>query len=94
MANAPRADEQVVIVMSNAFFPAVSYVEVGHTVRFVNTTTEAQTIVADDAAWSIGPLKQGEEAVLTVVEGISLGYKSATRNGVDGSFSFAPTPMN
>ena len=93
LASIGRADEQVIIVMSNTFFPDISYVEVGDTIRFVNSTTQDQTIISADAAWSVGPLAAGQEAVMTVVQGISTEFRSAALFTMDGSFSFAPTPM-
>lgn len=94
LANVSRAEEQVVIVMKNTFFPTVSYVDVGDTVRFVNTAPGVQTIMATDERWRIGPLNPGGEAVLTVVEGISQQFQSSTGTEVGGRFSFAPGPNN
>lgn len=94
LANVSRAEEQVVIVMNHTFFPAVSHVEVGDTVRFVNTTPDVQTIVATDDRWRIGPLNTGDEAVLSVVEGLSQKFQISANADVDGRLSFEPTPMN
>jgi len=94
LANVSRAEEQIVIVMNDTFFPTVSYVEVGDTVRFVNTASDTQTIVANDDRWSIGPLNTGDEAVLAVVEGMSQQFKIAANTEVDGRLSFEPTPMD
>lgn len=93
LAYAADAKEHIVIVMDNTFFPTVSYVEAGDTVRFVNTSKNLQTISSNDAGWIIGPLAQGQEAVLSVVENINLEFRNTGQTGALGALSFERTPL-
>ena len=76
-ATTAQAEEHIVVVTGFSYFPAISYVASGDTVRFVNESGEEQTVVGADVGWVVGPLQDQEEGTLTVTEETELRFFSA-----------------
>lgn len=58
-------NEHTVMILGATFFPQVTYVVPGDVLKFVNATETEQSIVAQDAIWSVGPIPaQGEQQIV------------------------------
>jgi plastocyanin len=93
LAQAAKSEEHVIIIMSDAFFPSVTYVETGDSVRFVNASNAAKMVVSSGTGWTIGPLTTGEEAVLPVKADTALEFATDAEPIMAGILSFEATPM-
>lgn len=82
-AAAAQAEEHSVVVTGFSYFPAVVYAQPGDTIRFVNESGEEQTVVGKDAGWTVGPLQDLEEGLLTVDQETELAFYSAYEEFVD-----------
>lgn len=87
-ALAQEYNEHIVIVTGFSYFPAITFAQPGDTVRFINQSGDAETVVGRDTGWVIGPLQDQEEADLVVNEETELAFFSAYKdctNGADSS---------
>ena len=100
-STAALAQQHDILVMPDAYFPAITHVDPGDTVLFVNTTETVQNIVAAGEAWTLGPIPVSGEMLLTITEGQETDYFNAgTLNaenatyGVSGFLSFEDPPID
>ena len=78
LAAAPvHAEEHTIVLTGFSYFPAITYLSAGDTVRFINESGEEQTVVGKDVGWVVGPLQDSEEGLLTVNEETELAFYSA-----------------
>ncbi|MEH6644700.1 hypothetical protein [Sulfitobacter sp.] len=70
-AGSSAAENYRVLMMGQAFFPDVSYVQDGDTLTFVNMSGISRTISADDGSWSTPELSDGAEATISVIRGMA-----------------------
>ena len=75
--SAAHADQHVVVLTGFSYFPAITYVDAGDTVIFVNESGETQTVVAKDSGWTVGPLDNEAEGALVVQEDTELLFFAA-----------------
>lgn len=109
MAAAPvLANEHVVMVYSDGFFPTTSYVQPGDTVRFINLSEVEESVFSlnmvptedpDDGdaeveVWAIGPIAIEDEVVVEVTVDAEGDYQLASSVEAVGALSFAPPPIN
>jgi plastocyanin len=88
-AGASAAEQYRIMMMDEAFFPEVTYLTEGDQVIFVNMSGETRNIAAADESWTVTDLGDGAEAAVTVTQGMSESYKTATAQGViEGQISF------
>ncbi len=78
------AEEHVVLFLGDAFFPEVSYVDPGDTVRFVNASTQALNIVSEGSEWSVGPIAVETDASINITGNMTLKFFDADSAGDDG----------
>ena len=67
----------MVVMTGFSYFPAVTYAVPGDTIRFINESGEAQTVVGKDSGWSLGPLQDQASDTLTVSEETELKFFAA-----------------
>ncbi|MFL4468405.1 hypothetical protein ACERZ8_00425 [Tateyamaria armeniaca] len=100
VATSAAATEHTILILPDAYFPQITYLDEGDSVRFVNMSGLEHNIVAADAGWEIGPIPDQGEAVLEVD---SVGEKSffnkdaVNEDGeyfVQGDMSFDSAPLN
>ena len=98
-ASLAAAEEHTILYLGDAFFPSVSYVKPGDTVRFVNSSSAAMSIVGQDGAWSIGPVAVDSSDVIQINAATALQFFDADAQdeegnlNVQGNLSFDPAPL-
>lgn len=100
IASAAAADEHTVLILPDAYFPQITYLDNGDSVRFINMSGGEHNIIAEGAAWEIGPIPDQGEAVLEVSDVVEKSFfnKDATAEDgtmlVQGEISFDTAPLN
>lgn len=99
-ASLAHAAEHQIMLVEHGFFPEVSYVSVGDTVTFVNTTEIGENVLARDFSWSIPTIPSGGSYQMTIQENMVLNFvydenyydpnSSFTKHG---RFSFDTAPL-
>ena len=82
-ATAASAEEHVILYLGQAFFPSVTEIKAGDTIRFVNSSEKATQIVGENNDWSVGPLEVDQEIVISVSAGMSETYFATDPEGSD-----------
>ncbi len=94
------SEEHTILMLPDAFFPEVTYVQPGDNVRFVNLQGGSSSIVGADEAWAVGPLGHEDEETLHVTGNMDAPFYSADQKDEDGNYSvqgmlsFEPAPLN
>lgn len=83
-AIAAQAEEHVVIILEESFFPRKTVVEQGDMVRFVNESGHPSTIRHKAGKWITRPISDGEELLVTITPGMSGAFYSEADNSVVG----------
>lgn len=82
---AASAETHTIMIMEDAFFPEISYIEDGDKIRFVNATGSDQIVVwgdwsdedtDDEDRWSIGPIAPDQYHQITVNTSIELEFRN------------------
>ena len=60
------AEEHTILFLGDAFFPEVSYIHPGDTIRFVNAAATELNVMGEGAAWTVGPIAINGEATVNV----------------------------
>jgi len=96
LSTSAAAEEQLIMITDDGFFPMKTYFDPGDTVRFINTTTSDREIHAKKALnrWTTGVLEPGEEYVLVVSTGMQLQFRENFSGSTVGDFSFDNAPLN
>lgn len=86
-ASAAAAEEYEILIMETAFFPEVTYVDVGDTVIFVNMSGESRMIKSENDEWFITAMAEGESATLAVTADTDTTFEAvqADVDSTDGS---------
>lgn len=82
-ATAATAEEHVILFLGQAFFPSVTHIDAGDTIRFVNSSGKATQIVGENSDWSVGPLAVKQELTIQAASGMSLTYFATDPEGTD-----------
>lgn len=82
-ASMAAAEEHVIIYLGQAFFPSVTHVQPGDTIRFVNSSEITTMIESETAVWSVGPLIAAEEGTATVESAMELVFFATEVTGAD-----------
>ena len=73
---AVSAETHTIMIMDDAFFPEISFIDDGDKIRFVNATTTNQIVVwgdwsdadsDDNDRWSIGPIERTSALLCTAL---------------------------
>ncbi|NRB01949.1 MAG: hypothetical protein HRU30_01665 [Rhodobacteraceae bacterium] len=97
---AAMAQEHLVLVLSDAYFPDITHVKAGDTVTFINASETTQNVVSESEAWSVGPIPvQGQLSMIITAGQETTFFNAATLDGdadegVSGYLSFEPAPTN
>ncbi len=73
-STAAVAAEHEVLMLGTGYFPEIIHVQPGDTVRFVNAASIAMAATAKDLSWTTGPVIVDGEAIIPVVEGMTMTY--------------------
>ena len=100
-ATAASAAEHEILILPDAYFPSVVYLDAGDTVTFTNLTGAEHNIVAKHGSWSMGPIADQASVSLVVEENTQTTFYDADNVSADdgsflveGHFSFADAPLN
>lgn len=93
------ATEHTVLILPDAYFPQITYVSSGDSVRFVNMSGQEQDVIAEDEAWAIEDIQDTSDAVISITSDMAATfYNKNSGNGdayqVKGEFSFDAAPLN
>ncbi len=80
-AGSASAEEYHILMMDYAFFPEISYVEVGDVIVFENISGGTRTVLGHDALWEIADIADGSSASLTIVENMPNKFLSNVPGG-------------
>lgn len=100
VASAAAAKEHTILILPDTYFPQVTYLDTGDSIRFVNVSGVQQNIVSADSAWTIGPIPAEGEAILEVddvIEKTFFNQDAVDAEGnmiVQGEISFETAPLN
>lgn len=103
-AQAAMAEEHVVLILHDAFFPEITYLYPGDQIRFVNTTESEANIISKNESWNSGAIAPGGTYVLAAATGVQSTFFNADvmadtdNDGVEdayaiqGNFTFGEAP--
>ena len=74
LSTAATAAEHVILVLPDDYFPSISYVAAGDTLRFINETEGTINVVSENNGWSTGDLAVNEEASVGVSQDMSRAF--------------------
>jgi plastocyanin len=99
-ASLAHAAEHQIMLVEHGFFPEVSYVSIGDTVTFVNTTEVSENVLARDFSWEVPTMASGGSQQIIIQEDMLMNFiydedynnpnSSFTKHG---SFSFDTAPL-
>lgn len=100
-ATAVSAAEQEILILPDAYFPSVLYLDAGDTVTFTNLTGSEHNIVSKHGSWTLGPIADQGSVTLVVDENVQTTFYDADKVSeedgsflVEGHFSFADAPLD
>lgn len=93
-ASPALAEEHIVMMFGDGFFPEILYIDEGDTVRFVNATEEMQVATATDDSWTTGSLGIEGEAVLTIIPGMQQVFFANSNTSITGTVFFGEAPLS
>ncbi len=95
-AGIASAEDHSVIILDQAYFPAVIYVQPGDTVVFSNESGGEHTITAQNDAWTTGPIASGMAHQVLIETGMQSAFGGLAVDAVymEGSLDFNPPPNN
>lgn len=82
-ASFATAEEHVILYLGDAFFPQITYVDAGDTLKFVNASSNTMNVVSSDSAWAIGPIAVDGSDTVDVTAGMALEFVDADSIGED-----------
>jgi plastocyanin len=86
-----------VMILDQAFFPAVIYVEAGDTITFTNSSDGSRTVKAADDSWQSETLSKGSSFSYVIDPSSPLRFTSSAGQGGDayeGAISFDEPPLS
>lgn len=89
LATAVQAEEHVVLILPDAYFPSITYMNNGDTVRFVNASGVEHNIISKNGNWSMGPLNPNGEETMVVDNTVQKTFYNAASMNSDGTYAMA-----
>lgn len=99
-ATSAAATEHTILILPDAYFPQITYLDEGDTVRFVNVSGLAHNMIAKNESWEAGPIPTDGDLTMTITNSVQKTfYNKATQLGdgtyaVEGRMSFAEAPVD
>ncbi len=93
-----QAAEHTVLILPDAYFPKITYMNPGDTVRFVNETGATHEIISKNGDWTLEVAADGEETMV-ISQGVQKTFYDAASEDdgsytVEGKMSFSPPPID
>ncbi len=92
LAQTAAAEEKLVYITENGFFPEVIYMDDGDMLTFVNDDNEAHKIHGENSEWETAVMNVAQSASITVWQGMPNRYYSDRPDHDSGVITFAPAP--
>lgn len=99
-ASLANAAEHQIMLVEHGFFPEVSYVSIGDTVTFVNTTEIGENVLARDFSWATPTMPSGGSYQITIQENMVMNfiydedyYNPNSSYTKHGSFTLEAAPL-
>ncbi len=99
-ASSAAAAEHTILILPDTYFPRITYLNQGDTVRFINASGAEHTLVAKNDSWELGPIPEQGEVTMTIETGVQKTFYDKDSEIVDGEYqvegrmSFAAAPLN
>ena len=100
-ATAAAAAEHEILILPDAYFPSILYIDDGDTVKFTNLTGVEHNIVAKNSSWALGPIADQSTVTMVMEQGTQTTFYDADAvSEEDGSFlvegrmSFGDAPLD
>ena len=100
-ATAVSAAEHEILILPDAYFPSILYIDDGDTVKFTNLTGSEHNIVAKNDKWFLGPIAAQTSVTMVMEQGTQTTFYDADAvSDEDGSFlvegrmSFGDAPLD
>lgn len=99
-ANSAAATEHTILILPDAYFPQITYLNEGDTVRFTNVSGSAHSIIAKNDSWEIGPIPNEGDLVMTIDTGVQKTFYNKSSEAEDGTYlvegkmSFSAAPLD
>lgn len=93
LAQSAAAEEKLVFITENGFFPEIIYMDDGDTLTFVNDDNEAHKISGEDGEWETTVVNVAQSQSITVWQGMKNRYYSDRPDHDSGVITFAPDPQ-
>lgn len=94
------AEEHVILVMSDGYFPQITYITPGDSVEFLNVSASNQTIVSKNGSWTLGPIAPDATESMVIDDTVQKTFYNADLTNedgvytVEGSMSFSSAPLD
>lgn len=85
-ASAAAAAEHTILILPDAYFPQVTYLESGDTVRFVNVSGGSKNIISKNGSWELGPIQDQQEVTMEIIEGVQKTFYDADNKTPEGEY--------
>lgn len=99
-ATAAQTAEHTILILPDAYFPAITYIDEGDTVHFENVSGATHTIIAKNNNWELGPISNNATATKVIGSGVQKTFynKDLTdENGayvIQGNMSYSDAPLD
>ncbi|WP_299045971.1 hypothetical protein [uncultured Tateyamaria sp.] len=100
-ATAVSAAEHEILILPDAYFPSILYLDEGDTVRFTNLTGTEHNIISKHGSWALGPISDQASVTMVVDETVQTTFYDADNLSeedgsylVQGNISFADAPLD
>lgn len=87
IGSAAAAEEHVILIMSDGYFPQITYMVPGDTVEFLNVSATDQSIISKNDSWVLGPISPDSTETMLIEEGVQKTFYNADVVGEDGLYS-------
>jgi plastocyanin len=93
-AQVASATEYDIQIEEGAFYPEITYLVPGDSVKFVNNNGGTVKVVSGDSTWDSGDLGIGQSYLLAVSPETALGFSLAADSEISGQLSFDLAPLS
>lgn len=97
-ANMASADALHVLIVEGAYFPALTHVQPGDELVFINNTTTSHTVSGPEASWTSGEIPASGSYTLTLSADTPTTFTGAAPGAdaavLEGAISFDPPPVD
>ena len=100
LGSAAVAEQHVILIMSDGYFPQTTYMSPGDTVEFINVSATNQSIISENSSWTLGPIAPDGTETMVIDDTVQKTFYNADLTNedgvftVEGSMSFSSAPLN